>query len=235
MSISALDILNNCIKFAQSLLQQECVLCGAKVHAQSLCAACHEHLPYLRKPCCRVCALPIPDGELCGACLSDHPAFDSTRAAFSYSFPVDALIQALKYQGNLALAPILAAELLPKADAHLDYLIPVPLSTARLRERGFNQALEIARIISQKSGVSLLANACSRILDNPPQAGLPWKERSKNIRGAFRCNAELRGKKVALLDDVMTTGATLNELAKVVRKQGAIEINAWVVARTLPP
>ena len=182
-----------------------------------------------------MCALPIPDGELCGACLSDPPAFDSTRAAFSYSFPVDALIQALKYQGNLALAPVLAAELLPKADAHLDYLIPVPLSTARLRERGFNQALEIARIISKKSGVSLLANACGRILDNPPQAGLPWKERFKNIRGAFRCNAELRGKKVVLLDDVMTTGATLNELAKVVRKQGAIEINAWVVARTLPP
>ncbi|MGH8711187.1 MAG: ComF family protein [Burkholderiales bacterium] len=229
-----MDILNNCLKFAQSLLQPECVLCGAKVLAQGLCAACHEHLPYLRKPCCRMCALPIPDGELCGACLSDPPAFDSTRAAFSYSFPVDVLIQALKYQGNLALAPILAAELLPKADTKLDYLIPVPLSTARLRERGFNQALEIARIISKESGVSLLANACGRILDTPPQAGLPWKERSKNIRGAFMCSAELRGKKVALLDDVMTTGATLNELAKVVRKQGAIEINAWVVARTLP-
>ena len=235
MSISALNYLNNCIKFTQSLLQQECVLCGAGVRAQGLCAACHEHLPYLCEPCCKVCALPIPDGELCGACLSDPPAFDSTRAAFSYSFPVDALIHALKYQGNLALALILAEELLPKAGAHLDYLIPVPLSAARLRERGFNQALEIARIISNKSGVTLLANACSRILDNPPQAGLPWKERSKNIRGAFRCNAKLRGKKVALLDDVMTTGATLNELAKVVRKQGAIEINAWVVARTLPP
>ena len=230
-----MDILNNCLKFAQSLLQPECVLCGAKVLAQGFCAACHEHLPYLHKPCCRVCALPIPDGELCGACLSDPPAFDSTHAAFSYSFPVDVLIQALKYQGNLVLAPVLAAELLPKADTKLDYLIPVPLSSARLRERGFNQALEIARIISNKSGMSLLANACGRILDTPPQAGLPWKERTKNIRGAFMCSAKLRGKKVALLDDVMTTGATLNELAKVVRKQGAIEINAWVVARTLPP
>jgi ComF family protein len=230
-----MEILNNCLNFAQSLLQQECVLCAAKVHAQGLCAACHEHMPYLCAPCCKMCALPIPDGELCGACLSDPPAFDSTHAAFSYSFPVDVMIQALKYQGNLAIAPILAAALLPKADVQLDYLIPVPLSTARLRERGFNQALEIARIISKKSGVSLLANACSRILDNPPQAGLPWKERTKNIRGAFLCNVELRGKKVALLDDVMTTGATLNELAKVVRKQGAIEINAWVVARTLPP
>ena len=222
-------------RFAQSLLQQECVLCGAGVETQSLCAACRECLPYLHKPCCRMCALPIPDGELCGACMSDPPAFDSARAAFSYSFPVDALIQAFKYQGNLALAPILAAELSPSADEYLDFIIPVPLSTARLRERGFNQALEIARIISTKSGISLLANACSRILDNPPQAGLPWKDRAKNVRRAFICNADLRGKKVALLDDVMTTGATLNELAKAVRKKGAVEINAWVVARTLPP
>ncbi|HMJ48980.1 MAG TPA: phosphoribosyltransferase family protein, partial [Burkholderiales bacterium] len=116
-----------------------------------------------------------------------------------------------------------------------DYLIPVPLTTARLRERGFNQALEIAKLVSQKWGVSLLADACYRILDRPPQAGLPWKERAKNVRGAFVCQAELRGKKVALLDDVMTTGATLDELAKVVRKKGATEISAWVVARTLPP
>ena len=230
-----MEILNNCLKFAQSLLQQNCVLCGARIRTQNLCAACREHLPYLRQPCCRMCALPIPDGELCGACMSDPPAFDVARAAFSYSFPVDALIQALKYQGNLAVASILAEELLPKADVELDYLIPVPLSVERLRERGFNQALEIAKILSQKSGVSLLANACNRILDSPPQAGLPWKERAKNIRGAFVCKVELRGKKVALLDDVMTTGATLNELAKAVRKKGAIEISAWVVARTLPP
>jgi ComF family protein len=182
-----------------------------------------------------LCALPIPDGKVCGACLTDPPAFNSTHAAFSYSFPVDVLIQALKYQGNLALAPILAGELLHKADGLPDCVIPVPLSTKRLRERGFNQALEIARIISKNSGVSLLPNACSRIIDNPPQAGLPWKERAKNVRGVFRCDADLRGKIVVLLDDVMTTGATLNELAKAVRKRGAVEANAWVVARTLPP
>ncbi|HWN30567.1 MAG TPA: ComF family protein [Burkholderiales bacterium] len=167
--------------------------------------------------------------------MSEPPAFDSARAAFSYSFPVDALIQALKYQGNLALAPILAAALLSEADVPLDYLIPVPLSAVRLRERGFNQALEIAKIISRESGVSLLMDSCGRILDTPPQAGLPWKERAKNIRGAFICNTDLRGKKVALIDDVMTTGATLNELAKAVRKRGATEVNVWVVARTLPP
>jgi len=230
-----MGILNSCLNIAHSLLQQDCVLCGAGIHAQNLCVACREHLPYLHEPCCRRCALPVPDGELCGSCLSDPPAFDFTRAAFTYSFPVDALIQALKYQGNLALAPILAEELLPDAHEQLDYLIPVPLTTARLRERGFNQALEIAKLVSQKWGVSLLADACYRILDGPPQAGLPWKERAKNVRGAFVCQAELRGKKVALLDDVMTTGATLDELAKVVRKKGAIEISAWVVARTLPP
>ncbi|HUL40485.1 MAG TPA: ComF family protein [Burkholderiales bacterium] len=230
-----MNILNNCLAFAHRILQNECVLCGAAVRTQSLCTGCHEHLPHLRQPRCRICALPIPVGDLCGSCMSDPPAFQCTRAAFIYSFPVDALVQSLKYQGNLALAPVLAVELLRNLDDRPDYLIPVPLSTARLRERGFNQALEIARVISKKLGVRLLTDACRRVLDNPPQAGLPWKDRAKNVRGAFLFTAELREKKIALLDDVMTTGATLNELAKAARKKGAIEISAWVVARTLPP
>lgn len=180
--------------------------------------------------------MPLAQAEICGMCLSKPPAFDHTYAAFSYSFPVDALIQALKYGGNFAVAPLLATALEPivRSASPVDCLIPVPLSSARLRERGFNQALEIARLVARSTGIALLAYGCSRIRDCAPQAGLPWKARAKNIRGAFACEADLSGKKVALIDDVMTTGATLNELAKVVRRKGAVGISVWVVARTLP-
>ncbi|MGH8750725.1 MAG: double zinc ribbon domain-containing protein [Burkholderiales bacterium] len=236
MSISINKFLNKCLHIGQGLLQAECLLCGSAVQHENLCPACLEHLPYRKAPCCKVCAVPLSQGEICGSCLSTPPAFDRTYAAFSYGFPVDALIQSLKYQGNFALIPVLARALsqLVSNAPRTDYLIPVPLSAARLRERGFNQALEIAKLVARANHVPLSAHGCSRVLDTGPQTALAWKERAKNIRGAFVCEMDLRGKKVALLDDVMTTGATLNELAKTVRKQGAAEISAWVVARTPP-
>jgi ComF family protein len=109
----------------------------------------------------------------------------------------------------------------------------MPLAPARLRERGFNQALEIARVVSRTTGVKLATAACRRVLDSAPQAALPWRERAKNIRGAFVCDIDLTGMRVAVIDDVLTTGSTLNELARNLRKKGAIEIQGWVVARTL--
>lgn len=153
----------------------------------------------------------------------------------SYAFPVDALLHSLKYQANLAMASVLADLLTARidTDALPDFIVPMPLHPARLRERGFNQALEIARGVSRKLGVALLPGICRRIKDTPSQTGLPWKEREKNIRNAFTCEADLRGKHVAMLDDVMTTGATLNELAKALRKSGAEHVSGWVVARTL--
>lgn len=129
------------------------------------------------------------------------------------------------------LADLLAARI--DTDALPDFIVSMPLHPARLRERGFNQALEIARGVSRKLGVALLPGICRRIKDTPSQTGLPWKEREKNIRNAFTCEADLRGKHVAMLDDVMTTGATLNELAKALRKSGAAHVSGWVVARTL--
>jgi ComF family protein len=169
------------------------------------------------------------------ACLSDPPAFDGTAAALAYRFPMDALIHAYKYRGDLtvgaALAEllfrILAAEPLP------DFILPMPLHPARLRERGFNQALEIARSVSRALGVPVLADACERVRDTAPQASLPWKERGKNIRGAFACGLSLEGQRVAIVDDVMTTGHTLDEVAKVLRRRGAASIRAWAVVRAL--
>jgi ComF family protein len=176
-------------------------------------------------------------GIVCGACLKRAPTFGHTVAAYSYGFPVDALIHALKYGGNLALAPLLAERLtrLAAERERPDLLIPMPLHRARLRERGFNQALEIGRIVAAGLGIPLEVEACRRIRDTIGQTGLSWKERRRNVRGAFACDKDLAGRRVAVLDDVMTTGATLDELGRVLRRAGAVEVDAWVVARTPPP
>jgi ComF family protein len=230
-------IFDNRLNFMQSLLAKQCLLCGAASGSGSdICAPCYTNLPHLPPHHCLVCALPLPTAGVCGACLAHPPAFDRSIAAASYAFPIDALLQSLKYQANLALATLLADLLSDRIDANElpDFILPMPLHPSKLRERGFNQASEIARRVSKKTGVAVLPRACQRIKDTPSQTGLPWKEREKNIRGAFACAADLTHKRVAILDDVMTTGATMNELAKVLRKCGASGVSAWVVARTFP-
>jgi predicted amidophosphoribosyltransferase len=110
----------------------------------------------------------------------------------------------------------------------------MPLHPRRLQERGFNQAVEIARIVGKKLKLEVDSQSCSRIKLSPPQVSLPLKERVRNMRGAFACNSSLDGLRIALLDDVMTTGASLNELAATVKKAGAVHVECWLVARTLP-
>jgi ComF family protein len=178
--------------------------------------------------------MPTPDGKLCGACLSHPPRYDAVVAAFSYAWPLAPLLQRYKYAGDLALSGLFAQALADcLAETKVDLIIPMPLADARLRSRGFNQAMEIARRVSRVTGVPLAASACRRVRDTPPQAALPWRERAKNIRGAFVCDADLGGKRVAVIDDVMTSGATLDELSRNLRRAGAIGIQGWMVARTL--
>lgn len=200
------------------------------------CAACNDALPFLDVPHCPACALPVPSGELCGHCLRHPPLFARTVATFDYAFPLDKLIQAMKYGGQLALAPAFAAKLAQRIPRGYlpDCVIPMPLHPAKLRERGFNQSLLLAAPIARELGIELLPNACRRMRDTPPQSTLQWKARKKNMRNAFRCEVDLTGKRIALVDDVLTTGASLNALAEAVRQRGAAEIEAWVVARTLP-
>lgn len=142
----------------------------------------------------------------------------------------------MKYGEQLALATAFAEKLVCRINTvtRPDCVIPMPLHPARLRERGFNQSQLIAERIAHRLGLELLPTACRRIRDTLPQSGLPWKARKKNMRGAFCCDADLTGRHVALVDDVLTTGASLAALAEAVRKQGAAEVSAWVVARTLP-
>ncbi len=200
------------------------------------CAACDNTLPYLDMPHCPVCALPTPTGEVCGQCLKHPPLFGRTTAVFGYAFPLDKLIQAMKYGEQLALASAFVEKLMFGVDQNdlPDCIIPMPLHPAKLRKRGFNQSLLLSAKIARELSIGLQPNACQRVRDTPPQSALPWKERKKNMRDAFRCDADLTGKHVALVDDVLTTGASLNALAEAVQKRGASGISAWVVARTLP-
>jgi ComF family protein len=146
---------------------------------------------------------------------------------------VDALIHALKYGGRLALASTLGEALAQAVPHDVDAIVPMPLARERLAERGFNQALEIARVVAARTGIPLLRDAVRKVVDTPPQAALPWNERARNVRRAFVCDSDLAGVRIAVVDDVLTTGATLNELARVLRKAGAVSVAGWVVARTL--
>jgi ComF family protein len=154
-------------------------------------------------------------------------------APFAYVFPIDAVVQALKYGGRLTLSRPLADALAATIDERVDLLIPMPLSEARLRERGFNQSHEIARPVSRITGIDLAADLCRRVVHTPPQAMLPWKERARNVRGAFVCDTDLSGLHVAVIDDVVTTGATLNEIARVLKRAGASRVSGWSAARAL--
>lgn len=234
MSILTQHFVNICSKLGQTLPAQPCVLCGAGSRDGAWCAACDAALPYLAAAHCPVCALPTLDGATCGRCLKHAPLFNRTVAAFAYAFPLDKLVQALKFGEQLTLANSLAERLALRIKVRPDCIVAMPLHPARLRERGFNQSLELARRLATKLDVPLLSQACQRVRDTPPQSALKWKERGKNMRRAFTCTTDLSGKHVAVVDDVMTSGASLNELALALRRAGAREVSAWVIARTLP-
>ena len=227
-------ILNNCTKFIQGWFSQDCQLCGAQSGAHLLCAACYTNLPR-HKNACPICAAP-GNTETCGACLQHPPAFNSTLAALDYTFPVDKLIQAYKYHQQLALARLLGTLLRQAVSPHArpDVILPMPLHPARLRERGFNQALEMAKYIARDLRLPLAPHLAQRTVNTLSQATLVWDARKKNMRGAFTCNTNLQGMHIALVDDVMTSGATLHALAKTLKRAGASRIDVWVVARAIP-
>jgi len=216
--------------------ERHCLLCGSASGMQPVCRSCHAELPWHRQPQCPQCALPTPGGEVCGACLKHPPAFDRTHAALAYAFPLDRLIPRLKYHGQLAIVPALGNCLAEAVAAQPcpDRLVPMPLHPTRIRERGFNHATEIARVVAKQLGLPLDTTHCRRIRDTPPQMGLKHDARRRNVRGAFTCSGNVQGQHIALIDDVMTTGTSLDELAATLKRAGAREVTCWVVARTLP-
>ena len=225
--------------------EQDCFLCGMTAQ-RPVCDGCTAACPALPATLCPRCALPSATGETCGRCLQTAPHFDATVAAFAYGAPLDQALQAFKYRAALGLAGFLSGALaaairtrtaaLP-IGAQAELIVPMPLFRGRLAERGFNQALELARPLAKLRGAALETGAVRRIRDTPPQARLPWAERVSNIQDAFACAqpANVAGWRVAVVDDVMTTGATLNELARVLKSAGAAHVSNWIVARALPP
>jgi len=235
LSISSRTLPGIGARIRQALLAQDCFLCQSASGDRLLCEACERELPSSASACPR-CAAAGTGNEECGACLADPPHYDASRAAFSYAYPVDVLIQALKYGGQLALAPWFAHKLQQRIGPApgVDLIVPLPLHPARLAERGFNQAAEIAKALSRASGIRMDAHMAQRARNTAPQTDLPWRERAANIRNAFSCGHGLAGLRVAVVDDVMTTGATLNEFARTLKKAGAAKVENWVVARTPP-
>lgn len=218
------------------LIPPACLLCGATSRLP-LCAGCQADLPWHTAPQCPVCATPTPQGQVCGACLKRPPGYDRSVAALAYRFPLNRLIPALKYHARLTVAPALATCLAPVL-AHAprpDLIVPMPLHPARLAERGYNHATEIARALAHTLAIRLDLDSCQRIRDTPPQQALKLDARRRNVRGAFACATSVAGLHVAVLDDVMTSGTSLDELAATLKRAGAREVSNWVVARTLPP
>lgn len=176
--------------------------------------------------------------KVCGTCLRTSPAFDATVVACDYAAPWDMLVQDLKFRSRLPLAEsfgqMLAGAIQTQMTNIPDVIIPVPLSETRLAQRGFNQAGEIARTVSRQTDIPLQVHLCVRVRDTQPQAKLPLGERRVNMRGAFavQLNAAVRNQHVLLVDDVMTTGHTLNELAACLKRHGARRVTNAVFART---
>lgn len=217
------------------LLAPRCLVCGeAGAEGLDLCAACTTALPW-NHPACPCCALPTPHGDLCGQCLYTPPPVNVTHAAFVYGFPLERLVPRFKFHQDLAAGRLLA-ELMAQGLASAerpDALVPVPLHAARLRTRGYDQALELARPVARALGLPLLREVLQRTRPTTAQTRLDAVERRRNLKAAFAVTpgTPLPGH-VALVDDVMTTGATLESAARTLRRAGIARVDAWVCART---
>jgi ComF family protein len=220
----------------------QCAVCRAWDH-DAVCGPCIERFapPVAR---CQRCGLRLATSvPMCGACLADPPPFDACVVALDYAFPWDRLIADFKFNGRVELAGTLARRLL-RAIRHdgrppPTWVLPIPLAPQRLAERGYNQAWELARHIARGLGCRAEAQLLLRPLPAPHQAELNLAQRLRNLRGAYLLNParrlSLHGQHVALVDDVMTSGATLREAASTLRRAGAARIDAWALARTPAP
>lgn len=221
------------------LFALRCLVCGeAGAEGRDLCRACHRHLPW-QGTACEACALPLRRGGLCAACRQLHgdgqrPALHRVHAAFGYAFPLDVLLPRLKFHDDFASARLLARCMaerfaaLPRPDA----LLPVPLHRARLRGRGYDQALELAKPLARALQLPLLPDALQRRRPTRAQSRLDADARRRNLRGAFVADRRVAlPAHVVLVDDVMTTGATLHAAARALRDAGVPRVDAWVCAR----
>ena len=229
--------MNNWPRIIQDwLFPPTCLLCGdAGTQGRDLCEPCARSLPY-NHPACPRCALRLEfESDIpCGECQKHPPAYDRSFALFHYEEPARHLITSLKFRARYPCARLLGdmlADALINLEDKPELLIPVPLHRSRYRERGYNQTLEIARTLSCRLQIPLDFASCIRALPTQPQTKLKAKERRRNVRKVFALTRPIVASHVAILDDVVTTDATVNELAKLLRKAGVQRIDVWACAR----
>lgn len=220
-------------------LPSQCAVCRGWGAAR-VCGRCVERFAPRGVARCGRCAAPCPV-PVCAECLCAAPPQSRAVAALTYAYPWDRVLSALKFRAGLELAPVLADLLAQAVRAcaaapQVDIVTAVPLGRERLRERGYNQAWELARRVARTLALPAEAHALQRLADTPQQAALPRGRRLANVRGCFGVERaeRVRGQRVALVDDVMTTGATLREAARVLLDAGAARVEVWVAARTPP-
>ncbi|NRF48380.1 ComF family protein [Pseudomonas stutzeri] len=227
-----------------SIVEHHCLLCDERCEGQPLCSPCEADLPWLDGRC-TVCAVPLPSrGLVCGECLKRPPSYDHVEVPWRFAFPVDALITRFKHQARWPYGRLLGerlahhlehafAEGLPRPDL----LLPVPLARRRLRQRGFNQAQMLADWLSRPLGIATDARVLERVLDTPAQQQLDAATRRRNLRQAFAIAtaADVKGRHLALVDDVLTTGATAEALARLLKRAGAERVDVYCLARTPKP
>lgn len=210
-----------------------CQLCGARGLGPEICGGCYRDLPRARLAC-PVCAGPVPVAGVCPGCVLHPPAYDRARVPFIYGFPVNRLIHRLKYGGVRSHARLLG-ELVGRAMRRIETLpeaiVPVPLHPRRLRQRGFDQARDIAAFVAGATGLRLRAGLCVKRRYTPPLWPLTAGERRRLLEGTFECRGRPPSR-VAVFDDILTTGATANALARILRAAGADEVELWAVARS---
>ena len=217
-----------------------CRLCRVPAGTDGLCAGCRAELPWLEGGCPR-CALPLPAGHdgPCGECLADPPAFDRALIPFRYRPPLDHLVAGLKFHDRLAEARLLGTwlgEHARRRGTRAERLLPLPLHPQRLRERGFNQAAELCRAAARRAGLPWSQGGLRRVKPGTPQREARRRERLRRMRGAFVWQGDRPPPaRVALVDDVLTTGATARAAAVALKQAGAEWVEIWAVARTPRP
>lgn len=246
-SPGACDVTAMIAALAELLFPTLCLSCGTVMPAREghpFCGGCRAGLRLITSPLCPSCGIPYPPDEgpdhLCGRCLLKKPSFRASRSYGLYEAVLHDAVHAFKYRGNLTLG-----EQLGRLMADHDYpsfriedyelIVPVPLHRRRLRQRGFNQSVHLAREVSRRRGIPLDFLALRRVVDTESQAGLKKDERQSNMKSAFSVTApeRIRGRRILLVDDVHTTGSTLGECARTLLKEGAESVGTLTLARAI--
>lgn len=230
-------------KITEVIFPNQCLSCNSLIGQEGLfCISCWQKLQFITEPKCKICSqafeFKIDDELICARCLSFKPNFDKTIAVFRYNSAIKQIIKNFKYYDNSFLAKKLSSLLFAKIAPSVndfDFISAVPLHKSRLKYRKFNQSILLAKEVAKKFDKKLYYDLIFRTKNTATQASLKSKERAKNLKSAFAFNekylAEIKNKRILLVDDVMTTGATLDNCAKVLKKAGAKEVIVLVVAK----